>query len=181
MDPFRMDEHVRLPLSQDAALVAALAGTAMAFAHSTEDQAERWLRALRLHGQVGAALQALGVGEAPLMTRAEPVGDDPGVASAAEGMAERVIARAGELASARAAGCVGTPDLLFSLLDLYGGLIDRALYVRGASRGELVEQLTAIGERGEGSARPLAPGLASETAPRAFAGSPGSSRHPTPR
>ena len=56
------------PLSQDAALVVAFAGTAMPFAHSAEDEAERWLRALRLHGQVGAALQALGVGEAPLMT-----------------------------------------------------------------------------------------------------------------
>ena len=49
-----------IPLSQDAALVVALAGTAMPFAHSAEDEAERWLRALRLHGQVGATLQALG-------------------------------------------------------------------------------------------------------------------------
>ena len=57
-----------IPLSQDAALVVALAGTAMPFAHSAEDEAERWLRALRLHGQVGVALQALGVGESPLMT-----------------------------------------------------------------------------------------------------------------
>jgi hypothetical protein len=57
-----------IPLTQDAALVVALDGTAMPFAHSAEDEAERWLRALRLHGQVGTALQALGVGEAPLMT-----------------------------------------------------------------------------------------------------------------
>ena len=49
----------------------ALAGTAMPFAHSAEDEAERWLRALRLHGRVGATLQALGVGEAPLMTSTE--------------------------------------------------------------------------------------------------------------
>ena len=49
-----------IPLSQDAALVVALAGTAMPFAHSAEDVAERWLRALRLHGLVGATLQALG-------------------------------------------------------------------------------------------------------------------------
>jgi len=181
MDPFRMDEHVRRPLSQDAALVAALAGTAMAFAHSAEDQAERWLRALRLQGQVGAALQALGVGEAPLTTRAELAPDDPGEARAAEDMAELVIARAGELATARRAGCVGTPDLLFALLDLYGGLIDRALYVRGASRRELVGQLTAAGDWSEDGPRPHAPDLASETAPPAVAGSPGSSRHPTPR
>src|SRR3954471_22427567 len=60
-----------IPLSQDAALVVALAGTAIPFAHSAEDEAERWLRAMRLHGQVGATLQALGVGESPLMTGSE--------------------------------------------------------------------------------------------------------------
>ncbi len=139
MDPFRMDEHVKLPLSQDAALVAALAGTAMAFAHSSEDQAERWLRALRLHGQVGSALQALGVGEAPLMTRAEPSASGP--AAASEDVAQRVVERAGELACLREVACVGTVDLLFALFEVYGGLIDRALYLRGASREELVEHL----------------------------------------
>ena len=47
-----MTEGRQIPLSQDAALVVALAGTAIPFAHSAEDEAERWLRALRLHGQV---------------------------------------------------------------------------------------------------------------------------------
>ena len=75
--PSLTQKHI--PLSQDAALVVALAGTAMPFAHSAEDEAERWLRALRLHGQVGAALQALGVGESPLMTG---LGREPGRARA---------------------------------------------------------------------------------------------------
>jgi hypothetical protein len=60
-----MSEPGHTPLSQDAALVVTLAGTAMAFAHSADDEAERWLRVMRLHGQVGDVLQALGVGEAP--------------------------------------------------------------------------------------------------------------------
>ncbi len=143
-----MEDHVTLPLSQDAALVAALAGTAMAFAHSAEDQAERWLRALRLHGCVGSALQALGVGEAPLMTRAEPAAHRP--APPSEDVAQRVVERAGELACHREAPCVGTVDLLFALFEVYGGLLDRALYLRGASREELVEQLAAMGEPAEG-------------------------------
>jgi len=147
MDPFRMEEHVALPLSQDAALVAALAGTAMAFSHSSEDQAERWLRALRLHGQVGCALQALGVGEAPLMTRAEPVAPVPAPPSG--DVAQRVVERAGELACQRGARCVGTVDLLFALFEVYGGLIDRALYLRGASREELLERLASAAERAE--------------------------------
>lgn len=144
MDPFRMDEHAALPLSQDTALVAALAGTAMAFARSTEDQVERWLRALRLHGYVGSALQALGVGEAPLMTRAEPRASAP--APPDEDVAERAVERAGELACERNVPCVGTIDLLFALFEIYGGLMDRALYLRGTSREELVGQLVAMGE-----------------------------------
>ena len=64
-----MNARETIPMSQDAVLVATLAGTAMPFAHSAEDQAERWLRVLRLHGRVGAALQALGVGEAPAHDR----------------------------------------------------------------------------------------------------------------
>ncbi|MCA1677452.1 MAG: hypothetical protein LC777_00110, partial [Actinobacteria bacterium] len=73
-----MSPSSQLPLSQDAALVVALAGTAMPFSHSAQDQAERWLRTLRLHGQVGAAMQGLGISEAPLVAVAEalPAGSD---------------------------------------------------------------------------------------------------------
>lgn len=139
MDPFRMDEDVHLPLSQDAALVTALAGTAMAFARSREDEAERWLRALRLHGQVGRALQALGVGEAPLSTGSEPA---PGTFAEIDGdPVQRSLARAGELAVQRGAASVTTVDLLFALFDIYDKRMDRALYIRGASRTELSERL----------------------------------------
>jgi len=147
MDPFRMDDHVRLPLSQDAALVTALAGTAMAFAHSREDEAERWLRALRLHGQVGRALQALGVGEAPLSTGSEPA---PETSPEIEGdPVERSLARAGELAVQRGAGSVTTVDLLFALFEVYDKRMERALYLRGASRAELSERLIEQAERAE--------------------------------
>src|ERR1700742_561533 len=132
-----MEPHMtqQVPMSQDAALVVALAGTAMPFAHSREDEAERWLRTMRLHGQVGATLQALGVGEAPLMTGSAP-------ALAPE--------RAAELAAARRAENVTTADLLFAVMDVYGKLFDRALYLRGTSRDELAERLA--GSPGEASA-----------------------------
>lgn len=134
--------HDNIQLSQDAALVAALAGTAMSFSRSAEDQAERWLRALRLHGQVGCALQALGVGEAPLMTRSEPVRDTPaGTPPLGEEAVDRVVRRAREYAVGRGAPVVCTVDLLFALFEVYERLMDRALYVRGASREELLEQL----------------------------------------
>jgi hypothetical protein len=130
-----------IPLSQDAALVVALAGTAMPFAHSAEDEAERWLRALRLHGQVGAALQAIGVGESPLMTSSADEADGPASPPLGPEVLDEVTRRAGEFAEARTADTVGTPDLLFAVLDVYGKLFDRVLYLRGTSRDELAERL----------------------------------------
>lgn len=134
-----------IELSEDAALVAALAGTAMSFSHSAEDQAERWLRALRLHGQVGTAMQALGVGEAPLMTRSDPVPDVGGVTPPlGDDAVDRVVKLACEHATVRGAGAVCTTDLLHALFEVYDGLIGRALYLRGASKEELLQQLEAV-------------------------------------
>jgi hypothetical protein len=133
-----------IPLSQDAALVVALAGTAMPFAHSAEDEAERWLRALRLHGQVGASLQALGVGEAPLMTGSEERHAE-GTPTLGPEVLDEVTRRASDFAAGREAETVGTTDLLFAVFDVYGKLFDRVLYLRGASREELVEKLVGPG------------------------------------
>jgi hypothetical protein len=135
------------PLSQDAALVVALAGTAMPFAHSAEDEAERWLRAIRLHGQVGAALQALGVGEAPLMTGSERPQEEHGTPPLGRDVdiVKDVARRAEVFAAARGAESTGTGDLLFAVMDVYGKLFDRALYLRGSSRDELLERLAEAG------------------------------------
>ena len=131
-----------IPLSQDAALVAALAGTAMPFAHSAEDQAERWLRALRLHGQRGRALQALGVGEAPLMTarsRREPrragTRRPRATWSTASSRARRELRRRSAPAASAPSTCCSPSSRSTATL------IDRALYLRGASRDELLERL----------------------------------------
>ena len=139
-----MTEPRQIPLSQDAALVLALAGTAMPFGHSAEDEAERWLRALRLHGQVGAALQAIGVGESPLMTPAEPRdGDVPGTPPMGGEVVDEVTTRARAFAAGRSAATVGTADVLFAVLQLYGRLFDRTLYLRGTSRDELLDRLAS--------------------------------------
>jgi hypothetical protein len=140
-----MTEGRKTPaFSQDAAIVLALAGTAVPFARSEDAEAERWLRALRLHGQVGCAMQALGIGEAPLespaeprpvrLVRTRPLGED---------IVEIIADRAGRLAIERGANLVCTVDVLFALFHLYGATLDRALYLRGATRDELVERLAA--------------------------------------
>jgi hypothetical protein len=61
---------------------------------------------------------------------------------------EDVTNRATEFATARGAESVGTTDILFGVLEVYGKLFDRVLYMRGTSREELVERLTAAGARG---------------------------------
>ena len=144
-----MEKSGRIPLSQDAALVVALAGTAMPFARSAEDEAERWLRAMRLHGLVGRALQALGVGEAPLMTASEQPDAPAGAPPLGPKVAEQVSRRAHDFAAARAGETIGTADLLFAVADLYGQRFERALYLRGTSREELVERLAQV-ERAAG-------------------------------
>jgi hypothetical protein len=99
---------------------------------------------MRLHGQVGSTLQALGVGEAPLMTGGEH--DQPeghGTPPLGAEVLDDVTDRAAEFATARGAENVGTTDILFAVFDVYGKLFDRALYLRGTSRDELVERLTA--------------------------------------
>jgi hypothetical protein len=135
-------EGRHIPLSQDAALVLALAGTGLPFAHSAEDEAERWLRALRLHGRVGATLQALGVGESPLVTDSEdPAG--PETPPLGPEVLDKVTHRATDFAAARESETVGTADLLFAVFDVYGQLFDRTLYLRGTGREEIVEKLSA--------------------------------------
>ena len=143
-----MKQGPHMPLSQDAALVVALAGTAIPFAHSAEDEAERWLRAMRLHGQVGSTLQALGVGESPLMTGSQhDQVEGHGTPNLGPDVLDDVTERACHFAKSRGAENVGTTDILFAVLDVYGKLFDRALYMRGTSRDELVERLTSAAAR----------------------------------
>jgi hypothetical protein len=128
-------------ISQDAAIVLALADTAVPFAVSLEDEAERWVRVMRMHGQVGAALQALGVGEAPLETAAAGPGIHGGTEALGKSAVNAVGEAAGALARERGARIVTTVDVLFAVMELYGRTFDRALYVRGATRDELLTRL----------------------------------------
>ncbi len=137
------EERNQISLSQDAAVVLALACGAMEFSSSAEDEAERWLRALRMHGRAGRALQALGVGESQLIPGFEP---RPGRPPLGCTVVDDAMARAQDHALRRGASAVGTAELLFALMELYGRVFDRALYLRGASREELLERLSTEAE-----------------------------------
>jgi hypothetical protein len=140
------------PLSDDAALVAALGATAMPFAGSAEEQAESWIRTLRLHGRVGSALQALGVGEAPLRAAYDIEGNPrPATPPPTGDVAERVVDRAHELASSEGADSTGTVHLLGALFEVYGDVMERAFELHGATRAEITQRLDETNERAEAS------------------------------
>ncbi len=118
-----------------------LAATAMPFAHTAEDQAESWLRTLRLHGNVGAALAALGMSEEQIVARAIPPSECVGTAVPEGDVLERVVRSAMEFTIARGGKATGTGDLLFALFDVYGRTMDRAMFMHGLTRSQVFEAL----------------------------------------
>ena len=134
-----------VPLSEDAALVLALAGTAIRFADSPESEAEHWLRILRMHGEVGAAMQALGVGEKSLEEARHTSGSQR-FRRGTENVVELARTRAAENAVARGSELVGTIDVLEAVAGIYGSVFEDVLYARGPSLDELRERLSGAPE-----------------------------------
>jgi hypothetical protein len=139
-------------LAPDAAIVLGIAATAIPFARTPEDEAERWLRVLRLHGEVGSAMQALGVSEESIKLHPEN-GHVAPVASASRagesspsGDADvivTVVECASRIAAERGAAGVTTTDILLAVLDVYGPVFERALRAHGTDTGEVLERLAA--------------------------------------
>jgi hypothetical protein len=132
-------------LALDAAMVLGIASTAMPFARTPEAEAERWLRVLRQHGEVGITLQALGVSEVPLLapgegtdrTRTGPASVDQRDAVA------HITEHAVLIASQRGASGVVTADVLKAVIHAYGENFDRVLRAHGTDTDEVLERLGA--------------------------------------
>jgi hypothetical protein len=124
----------------DATLVLGMASTAIPFARSREEEAERWLRILRLHGEAGTALQALGVSEAPLedLTEAAPAHGAP---DASQDVVASVVAGASERAHERGAPSLASEDVLRAVMDFYGADFDHVLRAHGTDRDEVLARL----------------------------------------
>lgn len=129
------------PLTADAALMLGITSSAMPFARSTEEQAERWLRALRNHGEAGALLASLGLSEATLhppetesQTVASPVVDPDAVSS--------VTNAAGEIAAERGGPKLSTTDVLEAVIRVYGATFYRVLSTHGVDPAELKSRLS---------------------------------------
>ncbi len=128
-------------LAPDAAIVLGIASTAMPFARTPAAEAERWLRILRQHGAVGAALQGLGVSEGPLGESPDRDRTPAGVAAQDGDAVAQVTARAALLAARRGADGVATTDVLLAVMDVYGDFFDRVLLAHGTDRDEVIARL----------------------------------------
>jgi hypothetical protein len=133
-------------LAPDAAIVLGIAATAIPFARTPEDEAERWLRILRLHGEVGAALQALGVSEDSLRAGREDL-DGERFSDVTNPEHRDVIGlvteNAVQVAIDRNAAGVGTIDVLMAVMQVYGTVFERALRAHGTDANEVLERLAA--------------------------------------
>ncbi len=138
------------PLATDAAFVLGIASTAIPFACTPEAEAECWLRILRLYGDAGVTLQALGVGEdrlEALLERDERESTEVSERSEQAGQIEEVdqIAHiadvAAQIADERGASGIATTDLLLAVMEVYGEHFDRALRAHGTNRDEVSERL----------------------------------------
>jgi hypothetical protein len=129
-------------LSRDAAMVLGLAGTALPFARTREDEVERWLRVLRLHGDVATSLQSVGIGEAALQRPHKPV-SSPGLGREPNGTdaVDLVTERAGRIAAEHDAASINTTDVLRAVMDVYGENFERVLQSYGTDRAEVLERL----------------------------------------
>ena len=128
-----------LSLSQDAVTVLGLAGTALPFAQSVDDEVERWLRPLRLYGEAGRVLQALGVGESPAKDSEHP--ESRVSQTSPEETLHLVTMAASDIASERGDSSVGTQDVLIAVMHHYGEAFDAALAARSVDSSELMDRL----------------------------------------
>jgi len=129
-------------LAPDAAMALGIASTAMPFARTPEAEVERWLRVLRLHGQVGIALQALGVSEVPLPGGEQAVSSRPGKLPVGERDAVALVTEnAVRIAGERQSSALATTDVLMAVMHVYGEDFDRVLQVHGTDREELLQKL----------------------------------------
>jgi anti-sigma B factor antagonist len=128
------------PLTGDAALLLGITATAMPFAQSHEEQAERWLRALRRHGEAGAVLASLGVQEGPVSRPGDTGPADPSWPFDTEAV-ESVTETAGRIAAGRGAAKLTTSDVLRAVIDVYGETFERVLEAHDVKLGELGERL----------------------------------------
>jgi hypothetical protein len=127
----------RLCFCDAAKMAVGLAATALPFARSHAEEAERWLRILRVNGGVGNAMQAIGVSEHALVADAGPTAAErcrPDALAA-------VIESASSSARERGDDAITTEDLFVGVVATYGPAFEHALAIRGTTSAEVLERM----------------------------------------
>jgi hypothetical protein len=135
-------------LAPDAEIVLAIASTAMPFARTPQEQAERWLRVLRLHGEVGIALQALGVSEEALAQVHDGEAGEQGVSVDRQDgdVVVAVSEQAADIAARRGSAGVTTVELLLAVMHVYGEHFAGVLEAHGTDCDEVLDRLGVVSE-----------------------------------
>ncbi len=124
-----------LECSADAAVVLALAGTAVGFADGPAEEVERWLRALESAGDAREALtraRAVAAGSPDAAVAVAPAAVASLDDRSGQDRLDAVMEAAGEAAEERGSAAFGTADLLHACLAVYGPAMERALVAGGA-------------------------------------------------
>jgi hypothetical protein len=127
----------RLCFCDATKMAVGLAATALPFARSHAEEAERWLRILRVNGGVGNAMQAIGVSEHALVADAAAAAPDPRRPDALAA----VIDAASSSARERGSDAITTEDLFVGVAVTYGPAFEHALAIRGTTSAEVLERV----------------------------------------
>ncbi|MGE5617483.1 MAG: anti-sigma factor antagonist [Candidatus Woesearchaeota archaeon] len=141
-DAQRASDRATPPLTADAALMLGIASTAMPFARSAEDQAERWLRALRNHGESGAVLASMGLSEGTLEEAEDGHPDEVSAPGDPDAVAT-VTRAASQIAVERGSPKLGTTDVLQAVIDVYGAIFYRVLSAHGVDPAVLKARMSS--------------------------------------
>jgi hypothetical protein len=137
--PEPADVHVSL--TEDAAMVLAIASTAMPFAQSRDAQAERWLRALRTSGEAGIVLMSLGTSNDPGEGTSDCAVEDQSGRAMERDVVAAITREARLIADLRKHRAIHTTDLLDAVMDVYGPTFARALTRHGVNADDMTKRL----------------------------------------
>ena len=140
-----MDEIRHIPLSQDAALVSPWPAPRCRSPTRPRTRPSAGCGPCACTATWAPRLQALGHRRGAAHDRrgaARRAHRHSAARQRGHGAGRAAVPRSWRCGASRARS--GTVDLLFAVIELYGRLFDRALYLRGSSREELVERLAEI-------------------------------------
>jgi len=136
-------------LTPDAAMVLGIAASAMPFARSSAEQAERWLRILCRYGDSAVVLASLGITDELPDAASEGAEGAEGVEQSPGRPVDRdpvaAVTRSAELAARdRGESGIRPSDLLQAVMSVYGSQFERVLMLHGVGSADVIEGLRAL-------------------------------------